>query len=49
MSAFLVLVSILGGVAVFGAAGALLGPLVVRLCIESLAIVSEKQQGASST
>jgi predicted PurR-regulated permease PerM len=41
LPAFVVLVSMLGGAAVFGAAGALLGPLLVRLCVESLAIVSE--------
>ena len=34
-------VSMLGGVAVFGAAGALVGPLLARLCVESLAILSE--------
>jgi predicted PurR-regulated permease PerM len=44
---FLVLVSMLGGVAVFGAAGALLGPLLVRLCVEALAIVSEERDGRS--
>ena len=38
---FLVLVSMLGGLAAFGATGALLGPLLVRLCVESLAIISE--------
>jgi predicted PurR-regulated permease PerM len=43
MSAFLVLVSMLGGIAILGAAGALLGPLLLRLCIESLAIVSEER------
>jgi predicted PurR-regulated permease PerM len=47
MSAFLVLLSMLGGVAVFGAAGALLGPLLIRLCIEALAIVSEKPSAES--
>jgi predicted PurR-regulated permease PerM len=41
LPAFVVLVSMLGGAAVFGAAGALLGPLLIRLCVESLAIVSE--------
>jgi predicted PurR-regulated permease PerM len=42
---FVVLVSMIGGVAAFGAAGALLGPLVIRLCAESLAIVSETHHG----
>jgi predicted PurR-regulated permease PerM len=41
---FLVLVSMLGGLAVFGATGALLGPLLVRLCVESLAIISEGEK-----
>jgi predicted PurR-regulated permease PerM len=40
---FAVLVSMLGGVAVFGPTGALLGPLVVRLAVEALAIVSEAE------
>jgi predicted PurR-regulated permease PerM len=47
MPAFLVLISMLGGVAILGAAGALLGPLVVRLCIESFAILSETQRQGS--
>jgi predicted PurR-regulated permease PerM len=38
---FGVLVSMLGGIALFGATGALLGPLVLRLCVEALAILSE--------
>jgi predicted PurR-regulated permease PerM len=37
-----VLFSMLGGAALLGAAGALVGPLVVRLCVESLAILSEE-------
>ena len=37
-----VFVSMVGGVAVFGAAGALLGPLLVRLCVEALAIVADR-------
>jgi predicted PurR-regulated permease PerM len=40
---FVVLLSMLGGVAVLGAAGALFGPLLVRLCVEALAIVSENR------
>jgi predicted PurR-regulated permease PerM len=43
LPAFVVLASMLGGAAVFGAAGALFGPLLVRLCVESLAIVSESR------
>lgn len=39
---FLVLVSMLGGLAAFGATGALLGPLLVRLCVEALAIISDE-------
>jgi predicted PurR-regulated permease PerM len=41
---FVVLISMLGGIAIFGATGALLGPLVVRLCVESLAIASERRR-----
>jgi predicted PurR-regulated permease PerM len=44
---FLVLVSMLGGLAAFGATGALLGPLLVRLCVESLAIISEGERNGS--
>jgi predicted PurR-regulated permease PerM len=44
---FLVLVSMLGGLAAFGATGALLGPLLVRLFIESLAIISEGARDGS--
>lgn len=40
---FVVLISMLGGIAAFGATGALLGPLLVRLCVESLAIASERR------
>jgi predicted PurR-regulated permease PerM len=47
MPSFLVLVSMLGGIAIFGAAGALLGPLLLRLCIESLALVSEERRADS--
>ena len=36
-----VLVSMLGGISIFGAAGALLGPLVVRLAVEALAMMRE--------
>jgi predicted PurR-regulated permease PerM len=36
-----VLVSMIGGVAALGAAGALLGPLLVRLCVEALALSAE--------
>jgi predicted PurR-regulated permease PerM len=43
---FVVLVSMVGGVAAFGATGALLGPLVVRLFVESLAIVQERKRTA---
>ncbi len=46
---FVVLISMLGGVAAFGATGALLGPLVVRLCVESLAIVAERRREESAS
>ena len=35
----------LGGLAAFGTTGALLGPLLVRLCVESMAIISEGKNG----
>lgn len=38
---FAVLLSLLGGIALFGAAGAIVGPLLVRLCVEALALLSE--------
>ena len=41
-----VLVAMLGGIALIGPMGALLGPLVVRLCFESLAIAAEARHGA---
>ena len=43
-----VLLSMLGGIAVFGATGALLGPLVVRLCVESLAIELDRRSEEAS-
>lgn len=46
LPAFVVLVSMIGGAAALGPAGALLGPLLVRLCVEALAIESE-QRGAA--
>jgi predicted PurR-regulated permease PerM len=42
MPVFLILVSILGGFAVFGAFGIILGPLAVRLSMEALALVRER-------
>jgi predicted PurR-regulated permease PerM len=45
---FLVLVSMLGGAALLGAAGALAGPLVVRLCVESLAILAEERRAPTA-
>jgi predicted PurR-regulated permease PerM len=38
MPTFLVFVSLFGGIAAFGAWGAMLGPLIVRLWIEALAL-----------
>ncbi|MDP3274504.1 MAG: AI-2E family transporter [Deltaproteobacteria bacterium] len=43
----LVLVSMLGGIALMGAAGAFLGPLVVRLAVESLQIIKEKSSNGT--
>lgn len=42
MPTYAVLVSMLGGIVVFGASGALLGPLIVRLAIEAVAILGAK-------
>lgn len=41
MPVFLLLVSVFGGLAVFGAWGAILGPLIVRLLLEALALRRE--------
>ena len=43
MHAFVVLVSMLGGLALFGGWGLMLGPLVVRLAIEGLRIAKEEE------
>lgn len=48
LSTFVVLVSMIGGIAVFGATGALLGPLVVRLCVEALAIELERRRAETT-
>jgi predicted PurR-regulated permease PerM len=48
MPTFVVFVSMIGGVAVVGAAGALLGPLLARLCIESLSIAFDIRSGAGT-
>jgi predicted PurR-regulated permease PerM len=45
MPAFLILVSIFGGVAVFGMWGLLLGPLCVRLAIEAAEVLREQRIG----
>ncbi|MDP3153071.1 MAG: AI-2E family transporter [Archangium sp.] len=44
MPMFLLLLSVFGGLAAFGTWGALIGPLIVRLAIEVLAIVQEEKQ-----
>ena len=46
---FAVLLSILGGLTLFGAVGALLGPLFVRLCVEGLAILSGARRTEASS
>jgi predicted PurR-regulated permease PerM len=38
-----VFLSMLGGLATFGAAGIVFGPLLTRLCVEALSIVAEKE------
>ncbi|HVJ94483.1 MAG TPA: AI-2E family transporter, partial [Labilithrix sp.] len=43
LPAVLVLFAMLGGVAMFGAAGVLLGPLLVRFAVEALAIAKEDE------
>jgi predicted PurR-regulated permease PerM len=43
---FVVLVSMLGGIGVFGPWGVLLGPLLVRLAVEALAIWQDEQGAA---
>ncbi len=44
MPMFLLFLSVFGGLAAFGTWGALIGPLVVRLAMEVLAIVQEEKQ-----
>jgi len=46
MPMFLLFVSIFGGVAAFGAWGAILGPLIVRLLLEALALRSAEAVAA---
>jgi predicted PurR-regulated permease PerM len=46
LPAFVVFVSMLGGLATFGAAGVFLGPLLVRLAVEGLEIVRERRTEA---
>ncbi len=48
LPAFVVLIAMLGGVASFGASGALLGPLVVRLSLEGLSIVAARRDAAAA-
>lgn len=48
MPTMVVLLSMLGGAALIGASGALLGPLLVRLCIEALAIQSQNRAEADA-
>jgi predicted PurR-regulated permease PerM len=48
MPAFLILVSILGGFALFGAFGIILGPLAVRMAMEALALVRERRDRENS-
>jgi predicted PurR-regulated permease PerM len=45
---FLLFVSVFGGLAAFGTWGALLGPLVLRLTMEALSLVSERTPPPSS-
>jgi predicted PurR-regulated permease PerM len=44
---FLLFVSLFGGIAAFGAWGAVLGPLIIRLWIEALSLQSEAERAAS--
>ncbi len=44
MPMFLLFLSVFGGLAAFGTWGALIGPLIVRLAMEVLAIVQEEKQ-----
>ena len=46
MPMFLLFLSVFGGLAAFGTWGALIGPLIIRLAIEVLAIVQEERQVA---
>lgn len=48
MPTFLLFVSVFGGLSFFGTWGALLGPLIVRLAMEALAIAAAESGGAPS-
>jgi predicted PurR-regulated permease PerM len=43
---FLLFISVFGGLSVFGTWGALIGPLIVRLAIEALAIMRDEERPA---
>lgn len=47
MPTFLLFVSLFGGIAAFGAWGAALGPLIVRLWLQALALQGEADRTAS--
>ncbi len=49
MPTFLLFVSLFGGMAAFGAWGAILGPLIVRLWIEALAVQSDALRATSAS
>ena len=44
LNGFVLFIAMLGGIAVFGTWGLLLGPLVVRLCVEALRLGSERRE-----
>ena len=48
MPTFLLLTSMLGGLAIFGPWGVALGPLMVRLAVEGLEILREESGSAAS-
>jgi len=43
MNGLLLFIAMLGGIAVFGASGLLLGPMLVRVAMEGLAMLRESQ------
>ncbi|HWO09044.1 MAG TPA: AI-2E family transporter, partial [Polyangiaceae bacterium] len=49
LNMFVLFIAMLGGIAVFGAWGLLVGPLFVRLCVEALRLANERRELGDGT